>query len=455
MVKNIESMKLTLFLKKYAGLISIFFVFTFMLIISWLKWPDVFIDFGRELYITWIINNGATLYKDIDYVNGPFSPHLNVLLFRIFGTHLLTLGIFNIITIIFLSFIIFKFFSEVSDKLTGIMSSIVFVAVFAFGNYTISEGNYNFVAPYSHDLTHGIIISITICYLFLQYFKTKKLFILFFIGFLSGIVLMTKVEVVVAILSAVTIGILIYVSKSDFSKRRIMQSVIVLASGSILAVLLFYLLLLGKITFLEITRELIFPYKLLLLNNLLNSPYYKICSGLDDPCANLLKMQIIFVIYTAMFVLIWILGIFFHRLKNALFKKLLWLTTVLIGLFVIFLNIYIMPLLDMARAIPMVIFILLLYLGYKIKKDATNYNILSLFIFCFFAFFLLLKILLFSRFHHYGLALTMPAFLMVVYIFIYILPNKLSKFSASQKNYAIWKCCVYFSCCSVTCVPFF
>lgn len=425
-------LQLTLFLEKHIGLISIFFVFSFMLIISWLKWPDVFIDFGRELYIPWIINNGAILYKDIDYVNAPFSPHLNALLFRIFGTHLLTLVIFNIITIIFLSFIIFKFFSEVSNKLTGIMTTIVFIAVFAFGNYTVSEGNYNFVAPYSHDLTHGVIISITICYLFLQYFKTQKVFTLFLIGFLSGIVLMTKVEVVVAILSAVTIGILIYVNKRSFSKGQCIQFVFVLASGSLLAVFLFYLLLLVNLTFLEITKELLFPYKLLLLDNILNSKYYQICSGLDDPCANLLKMQIVFLTYAAMFVLIWVLGIFFHRLKGRL-KNILWVTTVFIGLLVFFLNIYVLPLLDMARAIPMAVFILLVYLGYKIKQDFKNYNILSLFIFCFFAFLLLLKILLFSRFHHYGFALTMPAFLMVVYVFIYILPNKLTKFSSSQK----------------------
>ena len=36
------------------------------------------IDFGRELYVPWQLNEGKALYRDIAYFHGPFSPYLNI-----------------------------------------------------------------------------------------------------------------------------------------------------------------------------------------------------------------------------------------------------------------------------------------------------------------------------------------------------------------------------------------
>jgi hypothetical protein len=54
-----------------------------MAILSWRKWPDILINFGRELYIPWQLNQGFRLYLDIAYFNGPFSPYVNSLIFKI------------------------------------------------------------------------------------------------------------------------------------------------------------------------------------------------------------------------------------------------------------------------------------------------------------------------------------------------------------------------------------
>ena len=45
-----------------------------MLAWTWGTWPDVLIDFGRELYIAWQLAAGKTLYADIPYFHGPLSP---------------------------------------------------------------------------------------------------------------------------------------------------------------------------------------------------------------------------------------------------------------------------------------------------------------------------------------------------------------------------------------------
>ena len=39
--------------------------------LSWLKWPDLVIDFGEQAYIAWQLSEGAVLYRDIVYFYGP------------------------------------------------------------------------------------------------------------------------------------------------------------------------------------------------------------------------------------------------------------------------------------------------------------------------------------------------------------------------------------------------
>ena len=58
---------------------------------TWGTWPDVLVDFGRELYVPWQIAEGKRLYADLAWFNGPLSSHWNALMFRLFGVGLRTL----------------------------------------------------------------------------------------------------------------------------------------------------------------------------------------------------------------------------------------------------------------------------------------------------------------------------------------------------------------------------
>jgi len=50
----------------------------FMASISWLKWPDLLIDYGDQVYIPWRLSEGLVLYKDIFYMYGPLSSYIHV-----------------------------------------------------------------------------------------------------------------------------------------------------------------------------------------------------------------------------------------------------------------------------------------------------------------------------------------------------------------------------------------
>jgi len=79
-----------------------------MLSWSWGTWPDVLIDFGRELYVPWQLATGKILYADIAYFNGPFSPYLNSLWFRLFGVSLRTLVTCNLAILALLTVLLYQ-----------------------------------------------------------------------------------------------------------------------------------------------------------------------------------------------------------------------------------------------------------------------------------------------------------------------------------------------------------
>src|SRR5437016_2475231 len=67
------------------------------LVWSWGTWPDVLIDFGRELYLPWQITRGRALYRDLAHINGPLSPYVNAAWFSLLGVSLRSLVIGNIV----------------------------------------------------------------------------------------------------------------------------------------------------------------------------------------------------------------------------------------------------------------------------------------------------------------------------------------------------------------------
>src|SRR6476619_6142273 len=76
---------------RWAGPVAIVLTGIGMTVWTWQTWADVLIDFGREVYVPWQLTQGKVLYRDIAYFNGPLSPYLNTLVFKIFGVSLMSL----------------------------------------------------------------------------------------------------------------------------------------------------------------------------------------------------------------------------------------------------------------------------------------------------------------------------------------------------------------------------
>lgn len=126
---------------------------------SWRTGLDPIVDFGRELYVPWRLSEGDVLYRHVAYFNGPLSPYLNAAWFRLFGASLTTLMVANLIVLTAITAIAYRLLTRIATRGAALAAAALIPLLFGFGNYgTIA--NYNFITPYSHELTHGLLVAL-------------------------------------------------------------------------------------------------------------------------------------------------------------------------------------------------------------------------------------------------------------------------------------------------------
>lgn len=182
------------------GLAVVWSALTIAAVVSWRKWPDLIVDFGLQLYIPWRLADGAVLYRDLFYMaGGPLSQYFHAALFKIFGTSFATLICSNLLITVGLVSLIYLRFRRVTDTVTGTLLAVAVVIGFAFAAYS-SGGNYNYLAPYSHEMLHGLTLGIlTLALLTHDPCKNNRTTLLG-AGFATGLVALTKPDIFLALM---------------------------------------------------------------------------------------------------------------------------------------------------------------------------------------------------------------------------------------------------------------
>jgi hypothetical protein len=175
-----------------------------MLAWTWGTWPNVLVDFGRELYVPWRLAEGEVLYRDIAYFNGPLSPYLNALWFRLFGVGLRTLVACNGLLLVGLVAMLYALLTRVSDRVGATAACLLFATVFAFSQID-AIGNDNYLTPYSHEATHGLLLSLAALLGFTRY-RVRPLASAATCGFALGLVWLTKAEIFAATGAALAVA---------------------------------------------------------------------------------------------------------------------------------------------------------------------------------------------------------------------------------------------------------
>jgi hypothetical protein len=161
---------------------------------SWRRWPDVQVDFGRELYAPWRLTQGDSLHRDVAWFNGPLSAWWNAFWFKLAGTSLTTLIAVNLALLLLTLELLTDSLRRWAGNAAAAAGGALFLCIFAFGRYA-SIGNYNFVTPYSHELTHGLILSLGALHLLS---RGRSNLSMLGAGLCLGLVFLTKAEVALA-----------------------------------------------------------------------------------------------------------------------------------------------------------------------------------------------------------------------------------------------------------------
>ncbi len=414
--------------------VSLLFVFAFSLFIwSWNTWPDILIDFGRELYIPWQLSLGKVLYADIAHFNGPLSQYFHALLFKWLGVSITTLFISNFTVVLVLTVIIFKIFSTFSSQINGFIVALLFLVVFSFNQYVLI-GNYNFIAPYSHEITHGIFLCFVLLFVFLKHTQIKSAYGVPTMGALTGLIFLTKSEVFFAIYFAAVAG-LILCSLAD--RKPLKGTVKILGIYSVLSTIPpFIAFILFNLTSDTSTggMNIFTGYSSLFIQDLTSQTFYKYVGNFHVVGDSILEMVKGFFILSSMIVFL-SLPIYLLDNKEKPSPSITYPFIILIFFGLLFLTRDYIEIKLIIRGFPILIVgIIIFFLARTIKHKSLDPNTIFLITFSLFSLFLLLKIIFHTRTHHYGFALAMPATITIAYFLIHHVPEKAATNRMSQQT---------------------
>lgn len=183
---------------------------------SWHQWADVQVDWGELAYFLWQRTEGKIPFKDIAYYHGPFSAYVGPWIFQLFGSTMMGLAWANLLIVIGIALMIFSIFRKITDQITGLIVSLVFLIVFAFAQYN-TTANYNFILPYKLEALHGTFICILAIYAFQQILSEKKNYIYLF-GVSLGLLALTSTEfLLVSLAYGIVFGIWFWRNRKAYS----------------------------------------------------------------------------------------------------------------------------------------------------------------------------------------------------------------------------------------------
>jgi len=393
---------------------------------SWRKWPDVQIDFASQLYIPWQLASGKALYLDLDYKDGPFSQYLNALLFRLFGVSLRTLIWANLAGLAALCALVYRLFADTCGRFTATCVVLVELGVFSFSQYT-GIGNYNYVCPYTHEQTHGIVLAAGMIAALAAVARSGGFRPAALVGLALGALFLTKAELFVPAAAAAGLGmcLLTWTPGGRGRGRALWLTIGVAALVPVLGMLGFlYLRMPWALAFKGVAGNWFH-----LRGDILEYRFYRVGVGFDDPVGNLVwSIELLLGIalaVTGAILATWCLRRV-HRWRA------LWATAaglaVLVGLLA---APDVVPWRQMGRPLPWTsATACLVLLGAVVRRrhdPPAVARLLPLALWSLLALGLLGKVLLNVRISHYGFVLAMPATLLLVATLVHGVPRLLER----------------------------
>lgn len=376
-------------------------LFVILLAATWRRWPDPIIDFGRDLYIPWLMSKGAALYRDIEHSYGPLSQSVNAMLFRVFGPTLTTLAATDAFLAGLLAILIYRILFVTTGNGAAFLGTLTYIAVFAFGNYT-KITNYNFICPFSHEATHGLILCLAAFHAWQMAFLRRSLNAMGLAGLFTGLCFLARAETFVAAMALAVVALVLWTFTGTGSWKK---------TATALAIFCFFLALPASVwrLFTDL-RSATGAWYVLLQSGAPTMPFYSGIMGMDHLGTNLLAMIVEFVGVLAIAILLVYLSL---RLGNR--PKAGAALVILLFLFMAFGPAQWM---NTGRSIPLLVASVLALNVRRMWRDRkrpdANRQSLLLVLWGTLALALLIKLFAHVQLFHYGFYLALPATLLLI-----------------------------------------
>lgn len=181
--------------KEYKLILILLFLFLINVFIFQNKMTALYIDFGKEIYLSKAIAQGGVLFKDVLAIFGPFAYLFNALVVKLSGAKLNTfyvVGSFNAFLIICA---IYALSREFLSKLTSFAIAFFVLYYCCFVPHVM-----NFVTPYSYGMVYGLCATLYSALFFVKYLKSEKNVFLYSASFLCGLAAVNKYEFILPFL---------------------------------------------------------------------------------------------------------------------------------------------------------------------------------------------------------------------------------------------------------------
>jgi hypothetical protein len=370
------------------------------------------------------------LYRDLHYLaGGPLSQYFNAMLFKSFGVSFRTLIFANLAITAAMLVLIYRRFLAAADCWTATTICLGIALVFAFNEYTV-VGNYNYIAPYSHELFHGLVLSILAIALLSDWVNKQRIRYISVAGFCFGLVFLTKPEIFLALAAGViTAFVLFYVTRGR--RGFVIKSVVAFLAVAVIPVLGFFVYFLRVEDWGAGLYSTAFAWAPLWLTPVAQNHFYLWCTGLDAPVTHLRQMAIHFFCVALLAALY---ARLFQRGTGLGSKRITWLVLVI-------------PLLAAAgwfdwlncgASLPLLGLTACILLFVNYKKLSGQREMTFPLLWSVFGLVLLAKLGLFSRVWHYGFVLAMPAAVTAIYLLFWLLPGLLDqKFDVDPRPFRL------------------
>lgn len=388
-----------------------------MLAWTWETWPDPLVDFGRELYVAWRIAEGEVLYRDLGYFNGPLSPYLNGAWMALVGPGIRWIVLLNLLVAIATGVLLHTLLVRIAGRGAATLALLVYVLLFT-SIQLLTVANYNFLAPYSHEMTHGLALCLLALGAIARHRATGGRRWIGVAGLALGLAFLTKAEIFVA--GAAGTGLALWFTLAERARSvgpsRAAGLGLLFGAAAALPVALAGLALSIRMPAHQAVHAVLGAWPHVLQRDVLGLDFYRRHVGLTHPGENLTWMLQGFGVYLAAVGLL--LGI-----AHGVGRLRLPAPGVAAGAFVLaaaaaWVGLGRDVLLGVGRPLPLVVAAIGLGVGaawWRLPRAHPRRSGVELALaLCAFSLLLLGKMMLNARIFHYGFVLALPATLLTV-----------------------------------------